>query len=473
MDQFTPDVRTINYALISIMTIMATILFAVRWQHKTIKGLFHWGMAYVCTAIVIFSLDLRGDLSNFYTVLVANYFNAAAFILYYYGCCKYLGKQPQLYLVLCVAVIFWGPFLFTYQSSEYFNLRVMLSSMGRASFCLMTAHILITTCRVEYFTQKILGCLFFVLGAMNLIRVIWFAGKPVTNIDFVNSNLNAEVARTAYMMISNVIPIGLATLIAVCFIVMVTERQRVELEARVHDLDIASNEKTAFLANMSHEIRTPLNAIIGFTGAMLLGVGGKVSSKKHVEYLTDIKDSGEHLAIVINDVLDLSKIESGNWVLSEEWFPLDNCVHNVFKMLSSLANEKEIELRFEEDEAVSIFGDEHAIKRIFINLISNSIKFSNIKSTIRCTVNKAGDGRIVVKVIDTGTGISEYLIDDILKPFIQNQNTHRLSDEGTGLGLPIVQNLIELHGGEFKLKSEVNVGTEAIFTLPTPRVRVE
>ncbi len=235
--------------------------------------------------------------------------------------------------------------------------------------------------------------------------------------------------------------------------------------------EISNAAKSKFLANMSHEIRTPLNAIIGFSEAMILGVGGEVFSLKHKEYLYDIKKSGEHLAVVIKDILDLSKIEAGKWHLDETEFSLGNCIKEAIKMLSSQASPKNINIQFEEDDSVKFLGDEHAFKRVIINLLSNSIKFTNDNGTIKCLFDKQGNGDIKIEIIDNGIGIPAERIDHVLNPFEQSQDDHRLDQEGTGLGLSIVKNLIELHNGDFKLTSEVGVGTHAIITLPALRIR--
>ncbi|MDG1438955.1 MAG: transporter substrate-binding domain-containing protein, partial [Emcibacteraceae bacterium] len=164
------------------------------------------------------------------------------------------------------------------------------------------------------------------------------------------------------------------------------QSQRIAQTA-LKDAEMASNAKSAFLANMSHEIRTPLNAIIGFSDAMLAGVGGEVKMDKHKEYLSDIKHSGEHLSTVIKDILDLSKIEAGKWRLREEIFLLSDCIENTLGMLLPLAEKKSIELKYEAAAKISslkIYGDESAIKRVVINLISNSIKFTPDGGKITC-----------------------------------------------------------------------------------------
>lgn len=239
------------------------------------------------------------------------------------------------------------------------------------------------------------------------------------------------------------------------------------------DAEAANIAKSNFLANMSHEIRTPLNAIIGFSDAMLSGVGGLVKLEKHKEYLNDIKYSGEHLATVIKDILDLSKIEAGKWRLDEDEFSLDICINDAIKILQPDAEKNEVEVIYQPDDIISslnIFGDIHAIKRIFINLLSNSIKFTREKGKVEFLIERLRNGQVSIEISDNGIGIPKDRLEHVLSPFEQNHEHYDLNDKGTGLGLPIVENLIKLHSGKFSLTSEVGVGTSAIFTIPTSRV---
>lgn len=235
----------------------------------------------------------------------------------------------------------------------------------------------------------------------------------------------------------------------------------------------ANQAKSAFLANMSHEIRTPLNAIIGFSEAMLGGVGGDVKSDRHKEYLTDIKNSGEHLSTVIKDILDLSKIEAGKWHIEENTFNFEKSIKEVFTMLSPQAEAKNIKLTYDAEDKISsatVTGDESAIKRIFINLISNSIKFTGDDGYVECNVTANRNGNIVVDIKDNGIGIPSDRIDKVLNPFEQVHADSDLNEEGTGLGLSIVQKLVELHNGKFKLESEYGLGTTASITIPSNRI---
>ncbi len=234
--------------------------------------------------------------------------------------------------------------------------------------------------------------------------------------------------------------------------------------------EAANVAKSAFLANMSHEIRTPLNAIIGFSDAMLMGLGGEVINPIHKEYLNDIKNSGEHLSTVIKDILDLSKIENGKWVLQEEAFILNNCLEDALKIVRPQAETKHIRIDYDPGNPHKIFGDTHAFRRVIINLLSNALKFTPENGSIGCSIQSSEREGICVKITDTGIGIPADRIEEVLKPFEQSHMDYELNEEGTGLGLPIVKHLVEMHDGKFELSSQVNIGTTASIHLPPKRL---
>ncbi|MBT5186764.1 MAG: transporter substrate-binding domain-containing protein [Kordiimonadaceae bacterium] len=244
-----------------------------------------------------------------------------------------------------------------------------------------------------------------------------------------------------------------------------------KVESALVEAEEANAAKSIFLANMSHELRTPLNAIIGFSEAMMMGVGGKIATPKHTEYIKYIKKSGDHLIELINDVLDLSKIEAEKWDLSEKEFLLVDTIKGVINMLAPQAAYNKIELVLEGEKTVTLFGDEHAFKRIIINLLSNSLKFTPENGKVRCVITELKNGCIKVEIIDNGCGIAKDNLEQVLNPFEQVQEKYVSNSEGTGLGLPIVKKLIEMHGGEFILKSDAGVGTCATFIIPADRAK--
>lgn len=259
--------------------------------------------------------------------------------------------------------------------------------------------------------------------------------------------------------------IGFAALIIIFFAIWNTKLKEAQAKA-----EAANAAKSAFLANMSHEIRTPLNAIMGFSDAMLNGLGGEIKNERHREYLLDIKNSGDHLSTVINDILDLSKIESGKWQLREDKFLLNDCLAEALKMVQSKADDKKINIGSQSDKDYEVYGDLHSIKRIFINLLANAVKYTQEDGTIICTITSDPSGGVKIEITDNGIGIPENRLEEVLLPFEQTSDSHELDEEGTGLGLAIVDYLIKAHDGKFILSSELGLGTTAGVILPPERV---
>lgn len=236
--------------------------------------------------------------------------------------------------------------------------------------------------------------------------------------------------------------------------------------------ELANRAKSEFLANMSHELRTPLNAIIGFSEILRTEAFGKLGHENYKEYSTDIHSAGEHLLQVINDILDVAKIEAGQLQLSEREISLENLVDACFRMLSVRASDAGVELVKEiPSDLPTVFADETRIKQILVNLISNAVKFTDAggKITVRAYEDEA-EG-LVLKVVDTGIGIAEEDLKHVLSRFGQVQSSYARTNEGTGLGLTLVQLIVELHDGRFDLQSAEGVGTTCTVCLPSERIK--
>ncbi len=235
----------------------------------------------------------------------------------------------------------------------------------------------------------------------------------------------------------------------------------------------ANRAKTEFLANMSHELRTPLNAIIGFSEVIQNEIMGKVQGNpKYVEYARDIREAGIHLLEVINDILDIAKIEAGQLDLNEDVFETGDSLDTCVKMLADQANESGLRLLREgPDRLPSLWADEKKFKQIVINLLSNAIKFTPEGGRVTLTAEIEGDGSLKLTVSDTGIGIAADDLEQAMAPFSQVDSAYCRKHEGTGLGLPISKALAELHGGTLVMKSEPNVGTTVIVRFPAERLR--
>jgi signal transduction histidine kinase len=237
-----------------------------------------------------------------------------------------------------------------------------------------------------------------------------------------------------------------------------------EIEEKSRELEAASRHKSEFLANMSHELRTPLNAIIGFSEVLAEGMFGEVNEKQ-TEYLEDILESGQHLLSLINDILDLSKIEAGRMELEATDFDLPSAIENALILVRERAGRRGITLeRTIGDRLGEIHADERKVKQVLLNLLSNALKFTpeggriDVQATMR-------DDIVEISVADTGVGIAPEDQEAVFEEFRQ-VGTAAKKVEGTGLGLALSRRFIELHGGRIWLKSEVGVGSTFAFTLP-------
>ena len=253
----------------------------------------------------------------------------------------------------------------------------------------------------------------------------------------------------------------------------VTERKSFEttlIESKTA-AELASRTKTEFLANVSHELRTPLNAIIGFSELIQLEIRGPISDPGYVAYARDIKQGGEHLLNLINDILDVSTIESGSYDLHEEPVETAVIVEGCMRMIDERAAAARLAITCEVDPDLShVCVDRRAIKQIILNLLSNAVKFTPRYGKVWLRVEKAHGLGIRVSVADTGVGIAQEDIARVLEPFGQVRDAVGNRADGTGLGLPLVKSLTELLGGTLDLKSTPGEGTTVSVHLPRGRI---
>ena len=231
----------------------------------------------------------------------------------------------------------------------------------------------------------------------------------------------------------------------------------------------ANRSKTAFLANMSHELRTPLNAVIGFSELIEGEVFGPVQNQRYLSYAKDIRASGAHLLSIVNDMLDLARIEAGKTNLREERIELEQLVGQAVNLATAGQPGARRELSVDlASDLPRLQGDRRALVQVLVNLLSNAIKFTREAGQITVT-GRHEAGSIVLSVADDGVGMPKSEIGIVMQPFGQAESAHRRSHQGTGLGLPLSRSLVELHGGQLVIQSEPGVGTTVTMQFPEER----
>lgn len=241
-----------------------------------------------------------------------------------------------------------------------------------------------------------------------------------------------------------------------------------EARRRAEEANLA---KSRFLASMSHELRTPLNAILGFSEVMANEVLGPMPNPSYKEYAGDIHRSGEHLLNLINEILDLSRIEAGRYELHEDAIALSEIAEDCIGMVQLRARSKSIRITEQFEPALpQVWADEKAMRQVVLNLLSNAVKFTAQGGEVAVKVGWTVGGGQYVSIKDNGPGIPEDEIPVVLSAFGQGSIAIKSAEQGTGLGLPIVQAILAKHNGEFILKSKLREGTEVIAILPPKRV---
>lgn len=254
----------------------------------------------------------------------------------------------------------------------------------------------------------------------------------------------------------------------------ITDRTRLEeaLQQANETLRQHSEAKTAFLSNMAHEIRTPMNAILGFAELMVKRVYGDLGDTRYGDYAKIIMESGDHLLSLLNDVLDVSKIEAGTLELNETVLDLPKMLTSVATMLQGQAKESGVQILLACDAGpAGIYGDERAIRQILINLVSNGIKFTPNGGSVTMSTAVDDAGRPLLRVTDTGIGIHQNELNKVFEPFHQVQSAQTHGGPGTGLGLTVTKSLVASHGGTISIDSTPGAGTTVTVRLPSRRLQ--
>ena len=249
--------------------------------------------------------------------------------------------------------------------------------------------------------------------------------------------------------------------------------QEAELLRARDEAESANRAKTQFLASMSHELRTPLNAVIGFSEILNRELFGALGEQRYRDYARMIHESGEHLLHVVNDILDISKIEAGKFKLVKEPFDVGSLITSCAEFMRHAAEAKQLTLVTEVSRAMpELVADKRACKQMLLNVISNAIKFTDAGGWVRISA-QAENGMIELVVADNGIGIAEEDLPKLGNPFVQADNAYNRSHDGAGLGLSVVKGLARLHGGKLEIASKLGRGTAATIVMPVERSQAE
>jgi len=252
----------------------------------------------------------------------------------------------------------------------------------------------------------------------------------------------------------------------------ITERKRMEkdLVAAKLQAEDANRAKSMFLANMSHELRTPLNAVIGFAEIIKDELLGAINESRYRDYAADIHSSGKHLLRVINDILDMTKVEAGTYQLREDVCDVAKVVGDAVALVSNLAVQNDLTVRVDvPDDIPFLFADERCVRQALVNFLSNGIKFTPKGGNVAVCARLEPDGAIAIAVVDTGIGMAQGDIQQALSPFRQLEDSHGRKYEGTGLGLSLTKAMVELHDGTLQVDSTVGAGTTVTALFPPGR----
>jgi PAS domain S-box-containing protein len=252
----------------------------------------------------------------------------------------------------------------------------------------------------------------------------------------------------------------------------ITERKRMEkdLVAAKLKAEDANRAKSMFLANMSHELRTPLNAVIGFAEIIKNELLGAINEPRYRDYAGDIHSSGKRLLQLINDILDMTKVEAGTYQLREDVCDVAKIVRDAIALVQNLAVQNELTVRVNVPQDIPfLFADERSVRQVLVNFLSNAIKFTPKGGNVTVSARLEPDGAIALAVIDTGIGMAPDDIPQALSPFRQLEDSHGRKYEGTGLGLSLIKAMLDLHEGSLLVDSKLGAGTTVTATFPPRR----
>jgi signal transduction histidine kinase len=463
------DVRTL-LVVHTVVSLALAVLMAIFWRgHRSTPGLGQWTLGTALLGLGTLFGGLRGAIPEFLSIVGANVVGVVSLAAFWNGIRLFDGRPARWAGALLAAAGVAAVLAHQTYVVNDIRSRVIVMSAVLSGGCLLCAYELLRGPARTFRAPAMLAAVLFGLVASTLVfraaSIIVFPSEP---------GLFAESAAQSIHFLVSLIG---KVLFVVSLLMMAAQRLQWQLEARNADLESAkaraedaSRAKSGFLATMSHELRTPLNAIIGFSDVQRQEMFGPLGHERYRQYATDIHASGTHLLELITTILDISKAEAGKL----EVVPVDldprSALDTAVTLIRGAAEAKRIRLSIEGLGApLTCRADPQALKQILLNLLSNAVKFTPSGGTVTVRLRALAQATIELSVCDSGIGIAAADLPRLMKPFEQAARGYSRGNGGTGLGLPLVDALVRLHGGTFRVESAVGAGTTVTVRLPSPQ----
>ncbi|HKT17669.1 MAG TPA: ATP-binding protein [Stellaceae bacterium] len=462
------DLRTlfIVHALISLALALSLFVF---WRgHRAIAGLAEWTLATALIGFSVLGVGLRGEIPDFLSIAGAQSLAIIALGSAWNGTRRFDDRPAQWPAVLTAAFAMAAFAVYFTYAADRVAVRAVGSSLMTAAICALCAWELLRGAARSMRGAAALAALLFALMAATLAtRGLWLALWPPSNDIFALTA--AQAVSFLVSLIGNILLVAAFLMMAAQKLQSQVERRNAELEAARVTAEQASRAKSEFLATMSHELRTPLNAIIGFSDAQCRELLGPLGHPRYREYAADIQASGTHLLAVITTILDISKAEAGKLEVAPADLDPRLVLEATLPLIRQAAALKRIRLAVEMPQTPLTWrADPQALKQILLNLLSNAVKFTPEDGLVTIRLGAPAAGEVELTVKDTGIGIDAADLPRLMKPFEQKHHGYSKPNGGTGLGLPLVDALVGLHGGTLTIDSTPGLGTTVTVRLPAP-----
>jgi signal transduction histidine kinase len=468
MDAMALDIRTL-LVVHALVAVALGALMVVFWLgHRRIPGLALWALGAVLFSVAGLGGALRNIIPDFLSIVIVQGLGVVSIAAIWNGIRLFDGRPARWTGALLTAM---GNAAFvaynTYVVDDVLS-RMVVESLVYSACCCGCAYELVRGPARTLRVTAVAAAILFGLVALTLtIRAVSTMLFPPAPDVFVRT-----AAQGVHYLVATVVHI----LIVVSLLMMAAQRLQRQLEDRNAELEAArtraeaaSRAKSEFLATVSHELRTPLNAVIGFSDVQRKEIYGPLGHPRYREYAEDIHASGTHLLDLITTILDISKAEAKKLQVEPVWLDPRPVLEVAARLVCEAAHAKRLRLSTEIPATpLRCYADPQALKQILLNLLSNAVKFTPEGGAVTLRFDTLADHRIEIVVRDTGIGIAAADLPRLMKPFEQANHGYARQHGGTGLGLPLVDSLVRLHGGELHIESAPGQGTAVIVRLPCP-----